>query len=835
MRALVLRITVLAVVNVGLPTLAFILLPPLVGGVVPALVIGTAIPALFVLIQWPVRKKLDPIGALAALAYGIGLLVFVASGENPFVLKIQEAVLVGPVGIVLLISAMAKRPLLMTVMRFARRRNGDSPTPANDFERRLWQAPTAVLGSALLVNALTTITLAFTLPTSTFLIIHKPVAFLITLAGIVAVVLLVKRRLAEVGAWAGKAAKRVTTTITGVRVFDGTRLTEPQDVSFSTVFENGDPAVRADVVVDGSGATLLPGLIDAHTHTVRGRADLASLAQWGATTALDMATWPAQFARAMRHQPGVADLRTAGTPATGPHGHHAELPNFPKDGLITSPDDAASFVARRVEDGVDYVKVILDGPPPAGLSVDTAKAIVAEAHRNGLRVVAHAASLTAYRDAAAANVDILTHVPMDGLLSQDDIAALAGSMAVVPTLVMMEAMARTRGDADYAAARENVRRLHRAGIRILAGTDANAAPGIPWSPPHGASLHHELELLVDAGLSPAEAIASATALTADTFALNDRGRVGAGLRSDAVLVHGDPTADIAATRNITDVWIEGTKINGAVEAPGPGQEPVEGTRWQSPHQDARKGAVWASFWKRHRVAAIAVLAVTAVAVGAVVTYVNVGGDSAAAQSGTRAQSASVFLNNVAKVAATQPTGSGKYWKTHFKTHDVYTSRSMESAYVVAGKTLRTMRSPGWKIGPRRLGWNALDRLPTNPALLLRQIENTPKEPAGGDEGTGTLGFAQASTLLADSPASPELRSGLFRALAQLKGVSVVGTVKDSAGRSGTELALHGGADTTEVIIDPKTSTLLELIQPWRNEKDQRQATYLSVGLTDRIG
>jgi imidazolonepropionase-like amidohydrolase len=842
MRAVVLRITVLALVNVGLPTLAFILLPPRVGGVVPALIIGTAIPALFVLIQWPIRKKLDPIGALAALAYGIGLLVFVASGENPFVLKVQEAVLVGPVGIVLLISAIAKRPLLMTVMRFARRRDGESVAPANDFERRLWQAPTAVIGGALLVSALATITLAFTLPTSAFLIIHKPVGFLITLAGIVVAVLLVRRRLTEVGALAGKAAKRVTTTITGVRVFDGTRLTDPQDVSFSTVFENGDPAVRADVVVDGSGATLLPGLIDAHTHTARGRDDLASLARWGATTALDMATWPAPFAQVMRHQSGVADLRTAGTPAAGPHGHHAGLPNFPKDGLIASPDDAASFVARRVEDGVDYVKVILDGPPPAGLSVDTAKAVVDEAHRNRLRVVAHAASLAAYRDAAAAGVDILTHVPMDGLLDQDDIAALAGSMAVVPTLVMMEAIARTREDADYASARENVRRLHRAGVRILAGTDANAAPGIPWSLPHGASLHHELELLVDAGLSPAEAIASATTLTADTFALADRGRVGVGLRSDAVLVHGDPTADIGVTRDIADVWIEGRKINRAVEPPSAqaqAQASVEGAvredSGQAPRQDARKGALAAPYRKRRR--AIAVLAVAAIAAGVVVTHANTGAAPAAAQHGTQAQSASVFLNNVAEVAATQSTGSGKYWKTHFKTVDVYTSRSMESTYVVAGKTLRKEHFPGWRIGSRRLGWNALDRLTTNPALLLRQIENTTKNSAETDEGedTGTLGFVQASALLADAPASPELRGGLFRALAQLKGVSVVGTVKDSAGRSGTELAFHGGVGITEVIIDPKTSTVLELIEPWRNEKDQRQTTYLSAGLTDRIG
>jgi len=286
MRAVVLRISVLALVSVGLPTLAFILLPPYVGGVVPALIVGTAIPTLSVLTEWTIHKQLDPIGALAALAYGIGLLVFVASGENSFVLKIQEAVLVGPAGIALLTSALTEQPLLLTVMRFARRRNGEptapAPAAANDFERRLWTAPTAVIGGALLVSALATITLAFTLPTSTFLIIHKPVGFLITLAGIAVAILLVRRRLAEVGALTGKTPKRVTTIITDVRVFNGTHLSEPQDVSFSTVFENGDPAVRADVVVDGSGATLLPGLIDAHTHTVRGRDDLASLAKWGA-------------------------------------------------------------------------------------------------------------------------------------------------------------------------------------------------------------------------------------------------------------------------------------------------------------------------------------------------------------------------------------------------------------------------------------------------------------------------------------------------------------------------------------------------------------------------
>jgi hypothetical protein len=225
----------------------------------------------------------------------------------------------------------------------------------------------------------------------------------------------------------------------------------------------------------------------------------------------------------------------------------------------------------------------------------------------------------------------------------------------------------------------------------------------------------------------------------------------------------------------------------------------------------------------------------AVAAGVTVTGVNMSGAPAGTQHGTQAQSASAFLNDVAEVAATQPAGSGRYWKVHFKTRDIYISRSMDLTDVVAGRTVRTSHDPGWRLGSRTYTWNGLDGLTTNPALLLRQIENTTKASADEDEDTGTLGFVQASTLLANAPASPQLRGGLYRALAELKGVTVVGTVKDAAGRSGTELAYHGSVGTTEAIIDPKTSTLLELGTPWNSEKDNRRATYLSVGLTDTIG
>ena len=110
-------------------------------------------------------------------------------------------------------------------------------------------------------------------------------------------------------------------------------------------------------------------------------------------------------------------------------------------------------------------------------------------------------------------------------------------------------------------ATESVRRLHAAGVPVLAGTDAGN-PGTA----HGASLHGELALLVAAGLSPAEALNAATALPSRLFELGDRGRVAVGRRADLLLVDGDPTRDIEATRAIVAIWKNGYPIDRALEA-----------------------------------------------------------------------------------------------------------------------------------------------------------------------------------------------------------------------------------------------------------------------------
>lgn len=96
---------------------------------------------------------------------------------------------------------------------------------------------------------------------------------------------------------------------------------------------------------------------------------------------------------------------------------------------------------------------------------------------------------------------------------------------------------------------------------IMAGTDANAVPGVPGHVAFGTSIHDELENLVDAGLTPLEALRAATVVPARLYDLHDRGMIVEGARADLVLVDGDPTVNISTTRNIVRVWIGGVQFN----------------------------------------------------------------------------------------------------------------------------------------------------------------------------------------------------------------------------------------------------------------------------------
>ena len=356
----------------------------------------------------------------------------------------------------------------------------------------------------------------------------------------------------------GSAERSKRTAVTNVRVFDG-RLLLPLGTVVIEAGRIGFAGIAAEVI-DGEGGVLLPGLIDAHVH-LHDRHTLEQLSGFGVTTALDMAC-PPELADSLRAARGLTDIRSAGVPAIAPGSPHSHLPVVGQRGLISGPEQAAQFVADRVAEGSDYLKIVIGNPAPSHDQA-TLDALTAAAREHGKLTVAHASSYEAVEMAQRARVNVLTHVPLDKALDETAAArAIADGRILVPTLTMMEGAAAQfpQPGRDYDASRQSVAVMYRAGVPILAGTDANSTPGGPATISHGASLHHELELLVDAGLSPLDALRAATSRPAHYFGLADRGVIEPGRRADLVLVDDNPLQDITAIRSIRRIWCGGIEV-----------------------------------------------------------------------------------------------------------------------------------------------------------------------------------------------------------------------------------------------------------------------------------
>jgi imidazolonepropionase-like amidohydrolase len=370
------------------------------------------------------------------------------------------------------------------------------------------------------------------------------------------------------------------TLIHDVRVFDGEQTTARADVLVVDDRIAEPDGLPADVVVEGAGKTLLPGLIDAHTHTFDG--DLARALAFGVTTELDMFCLPSNLARQRllaAESDEVADLRSSGVLATAPGGHPSQLmtaldePTALGDAVgafdtVANVEQATAFVEARLAEGIDYLKVVVDDGAVHGaelpvLAPEVLAALVEAAHAAELKVIAHAITASEVGIALDAGIDGLAHVWADAGPGAPELAArvAAQGVFVVSTLVYFEVISqRGAGGVDHAvpgSAQNAVRAagaLHQAGVPLLAGTDAT-----PFAPVHGESLHRELVLLTQAGLTNEEALAAATSVPARHFGLADRGRIAAGLRADLLLVDGDPTSDLTATGSISDVWRRGVR------------------------------------------------------------------------------------------------------------------------------------------------------------------------------------------------------------------------------------------------------------------------------------
>jgi imidazolonepropionase-like amidohydrolase len=403
--------------------------------------------------------------------------------------------------------------------------------------------------------------------------------------------------------------KSNTFVVSNVRIFDGVRVIGIGSVlvvrgRIAAVGAVGKVRVPSGTpVYDGRGKTLLPGLIESSSHTLDAvvmardglaAADRHDALRFGVTTQVDPFGDPELIAEARQERQSLdrtdrADLWSAGVGVTVPGG-------FPPDRVLEQPfprlttdEDPDRFVADRLQEGSDFVTFVLeDGglyhQTAPTLTPEQARAVVAAAHRRGRSTVAEATELEQARIAVQAGADGLNHVPFDAVVDDAFRRAIRRQDSyVVTTLATFDCgvgadnlLQDTRvrpllSDTQVAALNlrfpncpeswrnvglQNIRRLHSAGVPILAGTDAGGGVAA-----HGASMLVELADLVAAGLTPAQALTAATAAPAHQLRLADRGRIASGRRADLLLINGNPTEDITAMPDIAQIWKNGYPVD----------------------------------------------------------------------------------------------------------------------------------------------------------------------------------------------------------------------------------------------------------------------------------
>jgi imidazolonepropionase-like amidohydrolase len=366
-------------------------------------------------------------------------------------------------------------------------------------------------------------------------------------------------------------------------------LVEAGQITWIGPTEEADPT-DADIL-DGGGATLVPALVDAHSHLTGpggshwierfsdppdrlrqvARENARRLVQAGILWARDVGA-PTADGRPVNlairdellDQIGQPYVRAAGT-------WLAKTGYLPITIEVEDGQGLLRAAMAQLDGGADFVKIMLDAPggdTTAPFSVDEVAAVVQAVHARGKRITAHATIVDGARVAASAGVDSVEH----GFALDHDIARTmaTNNVALVSTLSVLasvatfahttriERFATDEGQRRNADRRErafaSIDLARRAGVRIATGSDFGGGSV------RAGHLAWEIELLVQAGLQPWEALAAATWRGGELLGESHAGRIAPGGPADFVLVHGDPLSDPAACWRVWAVFQRGVRV-----------------------------------------------------------------------------------------------------------------------------------------------------------------------------------------------------------------------------------------------------------------------------------